>query len=527
MRSIAHFSIRICAEASQISGIEITVWDFYSGADAELEVRRACLSVKRFGIEEKMTKVRSIFKNDLFYDLLFFAFALLCMMAFIFIQPFGEGPDEINRFRIVWYIAQNGQLPKGDDPAVLIPGYGGSYAFQPMLTYILQGYLLWFLRLFTDRFDVLLVSARLVNALFGLGAAIYVRRLSRLLFPDRLSQWVFSCLAVFLPQSIFIHTYVNTDSCAIFSVMMMLTEALGGLRDGFRRPVCIRLAVGIILCALSYYNAYGAVIAVILLFISAFVSRMQAGTILPDGTAFPKERFHIHLVPLLKKGLFISAIVLLGAGWWFIRNAVLYHGDFLGISARNACVAETCLPEYHPLLRTTYQGMGVSVFSMVFGTDFFTLLCRSFVAMFGPMNLPTHYYIYNAYYWLFGIGLIAALFPVGQGLYLTWMDRGHRLFTNAVMVLTCLIPIFLCVIYSYTWDFQPQGRYLLPMLPAFMYLVTLGEKKAAHLLQALCDHLKLRALSSYISAVTGGIVILFTIAALFYSVFLVMVPHYL
>ena len=94
-------------------------------------------------------------------------------------------------------------------------------------------------------------------------------------------------------------------------------------------------------------------------------------------------------------------------------------------------------------------------------------------------------------------------------------------------MLTCLIPIFLCVIYSYTWDFQPQGRYLLPMLPAFMYLVTLGEKKAAHLLQSLCDHLKLRALSSYISAVTGGIVILFTIAALFYSVFLVMVPHYL
>ena len=54
MRSIAHFSIRICAEASQIPGIEIPVWDFYSGADAELEVRRACLSVKRFGMEEKM-----------------------------------------------------------------------------------------------------------------------------------------------------------------------------------------------------------------------------------------------------------------------------------------------------------------------------------------------------------------------------------------------------------------------------------------------------------------------------------------
>ena len=44
MRSIAPFSIRICAEASQILGIEIPYWDFYSGADAELEVRCAGLS---------------------------------------------------------------------------------------------------------------------------------------------------------------------------------------------------------------------------------------------------------------------------------------------------------------------------------------------------------------------------------------------------------------------------------------------------------------------------------------------------
>ena len=169
----------------------------------------------------------------------------------------------------------------------------------------------------------------------------------------------------------------------------------------------------------------------------------------------------------------------------------------------------------------------MSIWEMVFGTDFFILLCRSFVAMFGPMSLPTHYYIYSSYYWIFGICLTAAVLPVGQKLYLTWQDRGHRLFTNAVMVLTCLIPIFLCVIYSYTWDFQPQGRYLMPMLPAFMYLVTLGEKKAAYILQALFDRLKLRALSSRVPAVMGGLVILFTIAALFYSVFLVMVPYYL
>ena len=53
---MAYFSIRICAEASQILRIQIPLRDLYSCADAELEVRRARLSVKRFGMEEKMEK---------------------------------------------------------------------------------------------------------------------------------------------------------------------------------------------------------------------------------------------------------------------------------------------------------------------------------------------------------------------------------------------------------------------------------------------------------------------------------------
>ena len=130
------------------------------------------------------------------------------------LSSFGEGPDEINRFRVVRFIYENGRLPKGDDPAVLIPGYGGSYAFQPMLTYILDGYLLRAVRVFTERFDVLLVTARLINVAFGMAAAFFTRRLSRLLFPEKMTQWLFSCLVVFLPQSIFLHTYINTDSCA-------------------------------------------------------------------------------------------------------------------------------------------------------------------------------------------------------------------------------------------------------------------------------------------------------------------------
>ena len=74
--------------------------------------------------------------------------AFICMMTFALVQPFGDGPDEINRFKLVEFIYEHGKLPVGDDPEVLIDGYGGSYAFQPMLTYIIDGYLLRALRVF-------------------------------------------------------------------------------------------------------------------------------------------------------------------------------------------------------------------------------------------------------------------------------------------------------------------------------------------------------------------------------------------
>lgn len=146
--------------------------------------------------------------------------------------------------------------------------------------------------------------------------------------------------------------------------------------------------------------------------------------------------------PLLRAGLFITVLFLIGAGWWFIRNAFLYHGDFLGMNARNLCVASTCTPDFHPLLRQTYQNQGIGVFTMVFGTDYFTLLARSFVAMFGPMSLPTHYYIYETYYRIFIIGLLVCMIPAGRGLYLSWQDQNAVSFSMAVWFWPARSPSF-------------------------------------------------------------------------------------
>lgn len=476
-----------------------------------------------------MSNQKRFLNREWIIEALFLLTALACMLTFVFLQPFGEGPDEINRFRVVQYIYKYGRLPKGDSPEVLIPGYGGSYAFQPMLPYIIQGYLARFVSLFTERFDVLLITARLVNVFFGMTAAIYIRKSARLLFPESITAWFFSCLAVFLPQSIFLHTYVNTDSCAVLSVCIMFYAVLKGMKEGFPLSANLQLALGVILCALSYYNAYGAILASILLFVISHSLVYDANSLFPDGTASPKKRVCLYLRPLLRKGLMISGIVLLGIGWWFIRNAVLYHGDLLGMQARNACVASTCTPPYHPLLRQTYQNQGISVFRMVFETDYFILLCRSFVAMFGPMNLPTHYYIYVFYYWILGLGSIAALIPVGSGLYLDWLRQKRRWFFNGCMALACLIPIILCVYYSYTWDFQPQGKYLMPMLPPFMYFVTLGIRKIIGIIQDILDRSSrsiLIHLGDLLPCLIMGAFLLLILLALFYSLFAVVIPHY-
>lgn len=136
----------------------------------------------------------------------------ICMLTFAAIQPFGDGPDEINRFKVVEYIYKYGTLPAGDAPEVIIDGYGASYAFQPMLTYMIDGYLLRAVSVFEPTLEMRVFLSRLVNVFMGLLTALYVKKLGDLLFSNKKTVWLFTLAVAFLPQNMFIHTYVNTDS---------------------------------------------------------------------------------------------------------------------------------------------------------------------------------------------------------------------------------------------------------------------------------------------------------------------------
>ncbi|NLL78293.1 MAG: hypothetical protein GX234_00465 [Clostridiales bacterium] len=479
------------------------------------------------------SKVKNFLQNGENKKALFFYATLIsAMLFFVLLQPLGEPPDEANHYLIVQYICLHGTIPHGADPEILIFGYGGSYAYQPILTYIIQGYLLRFLFGFCKDGYLLLLAARLVNVVFGIIMAVYVRKTAKLLFRSASWQWLFSILIMFLPQSLFLHTYVNTDSMAMMSTAIMVYAWLNGYRTHWNRTSCLTLAAGISFCALSYYNAYGFILCSILFFIYTWFEK--------DSVSGKRQ---LNWKGMLRYGLFISAVVLLCISWWFIRNAVLYNGDFLGLAARAKCTLETATEQYHPLTKKTYYNTGYSLFYMIFRTDFLELLTNSTIATFGPMSIVTFKHIYTVIKWLTVLSL-AAVICIPKRLIQDVCPKCHKADSASalcpappeewdtadrralyVCMLSCIvITVSLCVGYSYLSDYQPQGRYILPMLVPFAYFMTLGMSRIAGLLQA---KLKIRAaLLSRLPSFLTTLVALFYFYALWITLIRVVFPVY-
>ena len=70
-------------------------------------------------------------------EILFFLFLLVFYLMWARVQPMGAGPDEQMRYQIADYIYKHGSLPVGDDPSVRNVVWGISYAFSPILSYMI------------------------------------------------------------------------------------------------------------------------------------------------------------------------------------------------------------------------------------------------------------------------------------------------------------------------------------------------------------------------------------------------------
>lgn len=440
---------------------------------------------------------------------------LACLLTTLALfQPLGNTyperlnpPDEHARFLVPWYICQTGRIPTGFEEEVRIPAYGFSYAVYNAFPYIVQGAVMRLAHRFTDSKQILLYAGRFVNVGNGLLMAFVIYLLSKRLFRDSRFQWLYCFAVMYWPEVVFLHSYINTDSMCLLSTAIIVYALVCGYQEGFRRRDNVWLSVGIILCALSYYNAYGYILVSILLFAVYFAGGKKAGW---DWRA------------MFQKGLFISALVLLGIGWWFIRSGILYDGDILGLKTSVEMQLQYAVEEVNPLTKATYYNSGKSIWEMFEEDHYFSCVFVSFVAAYGSVSICGNIWFYRlikGIFFLAAAGCVWQLrFPDGEGL-LTGEKPWRRTAFHVGMLLCILIPLGLLIGYSYFYDYQPQGRYvLICAAPLFYYVVRGFQRLAGSETKWIPRWLKNVGIFS-----VGAVIVIFSFA----MVFLEALPRYL
>lgn len=418
------------------------------------------------------------------WDLLFVLVMGCLLFGLSWVLPFNEAPDEAMRYMIPEYIYRHGTLPAGYDPEVINEIWGISYAYHPILPYIFGGYLMKLVGIFNDSEKALLMAARFINVLVGMGFYWYVVQIAKKLFCRPMFRAFFIALLALLPQLLYLFTYVNTDAIALFSSAMIIYYWLRGIESRWDRSSCTGLAVGVAVCALSYFNAYGYALCSILLFIGTLI------------VFYRKKGAKRCTEIILKRGLYITAIVFALCGWWFIRSAILYDGDFLGMSVGDKYAEIYAMEDFKPSVKTSLSEDGVALSDMLTGEEdgysWIITTYRSTIGCFGYMQYYLGMDIYEIHISLFGLGVIGI--GIHCVLYL-WerirkknrilltyencrMQTGNFLLLQGAFVCSIIIPILLSVYYSYCSDYQAQGRYIMAMIIPVMYFTAAGVERA-------------------------------------------------
>lgn len=385
-------------------------------------------------------------------------------------QEFNYAPDESMRYDIPQYIFEHNSLPDGYNMELNLNNvWGFSYAFYPFfLGPILSTFFMKIVSIFTVDAFVLLVAARFTSVIAGVLSVYFVMKLAKVRFPGA-KRWILIALVAFLPQFIFLSTYVNNDIIAVLGTIIIFYSWSLGLDEKWNYKNCGLLASGIIICALSYYNSYMWILSSIFLFFFSM---------------FFMENRKINDKELWKLGIFICAIVLLCISYFFIRNAVLYNGDIFGLNIRAEFAEKYARSDLRPSVRNTPQNLNMTVWEMLtttqyLGISWFVSTYRSFIGCFGYMEfwMPEWFYtIFSLLYIVGAVGIAVGLvqFFLRHHTKAEWKKEGILHFN---LILCMIVTLGLTIYYSYATDYQPQGRYCYPMMIALMFYIAMGLGK--------------------------------------------------
>lgn len=401
-------------------------------------------------MENKIAKQKiyaKLTRNEILYLLACFLIYLTWAVMFLSLR---YGADEKMRLDIPRFIFQNGRLPFGWEESLRDPEWGLSYGFGFSLVYPI-GALFMKIMSFRSVSDMaLMLAARMTSVLCGVGVAFYAIQISKKLFSSRM-RWLFIVLMTMLPQVVHLSSYFNRDIFGLLTITMIIYSWLCGAEDNWLIKSCLHLALSLGLCFLSYEFEYSFIFGSFILYILWYV----------------KNRKSISFKEFLLKGLLIIGVVFLISGWMFIRNAIIYDGDFLSLSTQEK-YKELYAVSYRK--DNSYNALGYSFFYALQDNFWVTNTCRSFISIMGQMNVDASLWVYAFYRLLMGfagVGLIISLV----------MKKGKSKCNGLVLtalIISSVVTFFLSVYYSWGMDIQPQGRYIIGILPLFVLFISKG-----------------------------------------------------
>jgi 4-amino-4-deoxy-L-arabinose transferase-like glycosyltransferase len=270
---------------------------------------------------------------------------------------------------------------------------------------------------------------RWMTVLIGAGVVWLTGRIGREAFPDRPALAVgAAALVAFNPQFIYLSGAINNDIAAALCSTAVLWACVRLVQDGSNVRTDVTLGVLYGLALLTKFNLL-ALLALIELAYVLTVWRTR------DWRAF------------LRGNLVVLGLAALIAGWWFVRNWVLYS-DPTGISKVSELWAG----------RPASEGWWAVRQSLPY-------LWSSLWGRFGYGQVPMPQPIYQGLLIFCGLALAGYLVP-----------RKEQLPLTALLLLgaTVLISTAVVVYYVAIQPAGPMGRFLFPALPASAVLLAAG-----------------------------------------------------
>jgi len=278
---------------------------------------------------------------------------------------------------------------------------------------------------------------RWVNVLLGALTVFLTYRIGRRVWLD--TPWLAlgsAALVALNPQFIYTSAAINNDAVAAACGAAVLLLCIRIVQDGANRRMLIwlGLAYGCALLAKLHLAAAGVLIALAL-----FWEAWQKRRSFPGHLVWARRWASSLLV--------VGGIALVVAGWWFVRNWLLY-GDLTGMRVVNELWAGRSA-------RDNWWAIGQGL----------PYLWASLWARFGYGQIPLPQGMYTA------VLVVCAVSLLGY----VWPGR-HQLPAALALVLILTIALYTAVVLYYIL-IQPagaMGRFLFPALPAFAILVVGG-----------------------------------------------------